>query len=70
MLTIPFFVLAGAVVAGGGMAKRLVDFAAVTVAADPHPSSEKVNVLSTRVVRRHLRMIECAEYFRGDRARQ
>src|SRR2546429_9375920 len=31
MLTIPFFVLAGAIMAEGGMAKRLVDFAAVIV---------------------------------------
>ena len=29
MLTIPFFVLAGAIMAEGGMARRLVDFAAV-----------------------------------------
>jgi TRAP-type mannitol/chloroaromatic compound transport system permease large subunit len=31
MLTIPFFVLAGAIMAEGGMARRLVDFAAVLV---------------------------------------
>src|ERR1700689_5980794 len=31
MLTIPFFVLAGAIMAGGGMARRLVDFANVLV---------------------------------------
>ena len=31
MLTIPFFVLAGAIMAEGGMARRLVDFANVLV---------------------------------------
>ena len=33
MLTIPFFVLAGAIMAEGGMARRLVDFAAVSSAS-------------------------------------
>src|SRR5258707_3969433 len=35
MLTIPFFVLAGAIMAGGGLARRLVAFADVLVGFTP-----------------------------------
>src|SRR6267154_1410781 len=48
MLTIPFFVLAGAIMAEGGMARRLVDFANVLVGmARIRGGLSVVNVLAT-----------------------
>src|SRR5438270_11735024 len=48
MLTIPFFVLAGAIMAEGGMAKRLVAFADVLVGfTRVHGGLSAVNVVAT-----------------------
>ena len=51
MLTIPFFVLAGAIMAEGGMAKRLVDFAAVVVGfTRMRGGLSQVNILATTIM--------------------
>ena len=51
MLTIPFFVLAGAIMAEGGMAKRLVDFAAVVVGFTRiRGGLSQVNILATTIM--------------------
>src|SRR5438067_7974846 len=51
MLTIPFFVLAGAIMAEGGMAKRLVDFAAVIVGFTRiRGGLSQVNILATTIM--------------------
>src|ERR1700759_309041 len=51
MLTIPFFVLAGAIMAEGGMARRLVDFAAVVVGFTRiRGGLSQVNILATRIM--------------------
>src|SRR5260221_8658199 len=42
MLTIPFFVLAGAIMAGGGMGRRLVAFADVLLGFSPIPRGPSV----------------------------
>ena len=57
MLTIPFFVLAGAIMAEGGMARRLVAFADVLVGfTRVRGGLSVVNVLATDVSQRHLRL--------------
>ena len=51
MLTIPFFVLAGAIMAEGGMARRLVDFAAVIVGFTRiRGGLSQVNILATTIM--------------------
>jgi tripartite ATP-independent transporter DctM subunit len=51
MLTIPFFVLAGAIMAEGGMARRLVDFAAVIVGfTRMRGGLSQVNILATTIM--------------------
>src|SRR3979411_3505994 len=51
MLTIPFFVLAGAIMAEGGMARRLVDFAAVLVGFTRiRGGLSQVNILATTIM--------------------
>ena len=51
MLTIPFFVLAGAIMAEGGMARRLVDFAAVLVGfTRMRGGLSQVNILATTIM--------------------
>jgi tripartite ATP-independent transporter DctM subunit len=51
MLTIPFFVLAGAIMAEGGMARRLVDFAAVVVGfTRMRGGLSQVNILATTIM--------------------
>ena len=51
MLTIPFFVLAGAIMAEGGMARRLVDFAAVIVGfTRVRGGLSQVNILATTIM--------------------
>ena len=51
MLTIPFFVLAGAIMAEGGMARRLVDFAAVVVGFTRiRGGLSQVNILATTIM--------------------
>lgn len=51
MLTVPFFVLAGAIMAEGGMAKRLVDFAAVVVGFTRiRGGLAQVNILATTIM--------------------
>src|ERR1700754_3577290 len=51
MLTVPFFVLAGAIMAEGGMAKRLVDFAAVVVGfTRMRGGLSQVNILATTIM--------------------
>src|SRR2546423_9497699 len=48
MLTIPFFVLAGALMAGGRMARRAVEFAAVPVGFTRIPGGvSQVHILAT-----------------------
>ena len=57
MLTIPFFVLAGAIMAEGGMARRLVAFANVLVGfTRVRGGLSVVNVLATTFLSRHLRL--------------
>ena len=64
MLTIPFFVLAGAIMAEGGMAKQLVDFAAVVVGfTRMRGGLSQVNILATTIMSRHLRIVG-RRYFR------
>src|SRR5712675_737649 len=51
ILTIPFFVLAGAIMAEGGMARRLVDFAAVVVGFTRiRGGLSQVNILATTIM--------------------
>ncbi len=51
MLTVPFFVLAGAIMAEGGMARRLVDFAAVVVGFTRiRGGLSQVNILATTIM--------------------
>src|SRR6186997_3004382 len=51
MLTIPFFVLAGAIMAEGGMARRLVDFAAVVIGFTRiRGGLSQVNILATTIM--------------------
>ena len=51
MLTIPFFVRAGAIMAEGGMARRLVDFAAVLVGfTRMRGGLSQVNILATTIM--------------------
>src|SRR4051812_21108522 len=51
MLTIPFFVLAGAIMAEGGMARRLVDFAAVIVGFTRiRGGVSQINILGTPIM--------------------
>ena len=51
MLTVPFFVLAGAIMAEGGMARRLVDFAAVLVGFTRiRGGLSQVNILATTIM--------------------
>ena len=51
MLTIPFFVLAGAIMAEGGMARRLVDFANVIVGYTRlRGGLAQVNILATTIM--------------------
>src|SRR5258706_9266466 len=51
MLTIPFFVLAGAIIAECGMAKRLVDFAAVVVGFPRiRACLSQLNILATTIL--------------------
>ncbi len=66
MLTIPFFVLAGAIMAEGGMARRLVAFANVLVGlVRVRGGLSAVNVLATTFLQRHIRLVG-RRYF-GDR---
>lgn len=51
MLTVPFFVLAGAIMAEGGMARRLVDFAAVVIGFTRiRGGLSQVNILATTIM--------------------
>ena len=56
LLAIPFFVLAGAIMAEGGMAVRLVNLARVFVGAI-RGGLALVNVLACTLLRRHLRLV-------------
>ena len=57
MLTIPFFVLAGAIMAEGGMARRLVAFADVLVGfTRVRGGLSVVNVVATTFLVRHIRL--------------
>ena len=57
MLTIPFFVLAGAIMAEGGMARRLVAFADVLVGfTRVRGGLSVVNVAGDDVSQRHFRL--------------
>ena len=66
LLAIPFFVLAGAIMAEGGMARRLVAFASVFVGFIRGGLS-LVNVLASHVLRGHLGLVGCRH--RVDRQR-
>ena len=60
MLTIPFFVLAGAIMAEGGMAKRLVAFANVLVGViRVRGGLSAVNIVATTFLSRYLRVVGC-----------
>ncbi len=57
MLTIPFFVLAGAIMAEGGMARRMVAFADVLVGfTRVRGGLSVVNVLATTLAERDIRL--------------
>src|SRR5260370_29217430 len=63
MLTIPFFVLAGALLAGGGLARRRVAFADVLVGLTRlRRGLSLVNLLATTFLRRHSRPAVPASY--------
>ena len=56
LLAIPFFVLAGAIMAEGGMARRLVAFAGVLVGF-VRGGLSLVNILAVDLLRRHLGLV-------------